>query len=38
MQNRILFALLALALMTLPAVQQAIAFGLSSRFGYALLW
>ncbi len=37
MENRILFALLTLALMTVPAVQQAVAFGLSSRFSFALL-
>ena len=38
MQNRILVALLALALMTLPTVQHAIAFGLSSRFAFGLLF
>lgn len=38
MQNRIILALLALALMTLPAVQQAIAFGISSRFDFGLLF
>lgn len=38
MHSRILLALLALALMTIPAVQQAIAFGLSSRFDFGLLF
>lgn len=38
MQNRLLLALLALALMTIPAVQQAIAFGVSSRFDFGLLF
>lgn len=38
MQNRMLLALLALALMTIPAVQQAIALGISSRFNFGLLF
>lgn len=38
MQNRIILALLVLALMTLPAVQQAIAFGIRSRFDFWLLF
>jgi hypothetical protein len=38
MQNRIILALLVLALMTLPAVQQAIAFGIGSRFDFWLLF
>lgn len=38
MEDKILLALLALALMTIPAVQQAIAFGVSSRFSFGLLF
>jgi|MedtruStandDraft_1076414.scaffolds.fasta_scaffold00150_53 hypothetical protein len=38
MPGRILLALLALALMTIPAVQQAIAFGVSNRFSFGLLF
>lgn len=38
MQNRIILALLVLALMTLPAVQHAIAFGVRSRFDFWLIF
>lgn len=38
MPGRILLALLARVLMAIPAVQQAIAFSISSRFSFGLLF
>nr|WP_230979189.1 hypothetical protein [Intestinirhabdus alba] len=38
MAQRTLFALLLLALMMVPAIQDALALGISSRFSYLLLF
>jgi hypothetical protein len=35
---RLIFSAIVLALLAVPAVQQAIALGLSSRFGFGLLF
>lgn len=37
MRIRLTFALIILLLLSVPAVQQAIALGISSRFGFGTL-